>query len=54
MAGFALATALLHGIGIAAVLGFGVKFRSLVRAARAMRADSNPLITVHTVGGEGP
>jgi len=35
MAGFAVATALLHGIGIAAALGLGLRFRSLVRAAGA-------------------
>ena len=35
MAGFALATALLHAVGIAAALGFGLKFRGLVRAAGA-------------------
>jgi len=33
VAGFAVATALLHGIGIAATLGLGLRFRSLVRAA---------------------
>jgi urease accessory protein len=33
MAGFAVATALLHGIGIAAALGLGLRFRGLVRAA---------------------
>jgi len=33
MAGFALATALLHAIGIAAGLGFGQRFRGFVRAA---------------------
>ncbi len=35
MAGFALATALLHGVGIAAGLGFGQRFRGLARAAGA-------------------
>jgi urease accessory protein len=35
MAGFAVATALLHGVGIAAALGLGLKFRSLVRVAGA-------------------
>src|SRR6187551_1307376 len=35
MLGFALATALLHGVGIAAALGLGLRFRSLVRAAGA-------------------
>jgi urease accessory protein len=35
MAGFAVATALLHGIGIAAALGLGQRFRGLVRAAGA-------------------
>jgi urease accessory protein len=35
MAGFAVATALLHGIGIAAALGFGTRFRGLARAAGA-------------------
>jgi len=35
MAGFALATALLHGAGIAAALGLGLRFRSLVRATGA-------------------
>ena len=35
MAGFAIATALLHGVGIAAALGLGLKFRGLVRMAGA-------------------
>ncbi|TPJ82476.1 HupE/UreJ family protein [Mesorhizobium sp. B2-6-2] len=35
MAGFAMATALLHGAGIAAGLGLGLRFRSLARAAGA-------------------
>lgn len=35
MAGFAVATALLHAIGIAAALGFGTRFRGLARAAGA-------------------
>jgi urease accessory protein len=35
MAGFAIATALLHTVGITAALGFGQRFRSLVRAAGA-------------------
>jgi urease accessory protein len=35
LAGFAVATALLHCVGIAAGLGLGLKFRSLVRAAGA-------------------
>jgi urease accessory protein len=35
MAGFALATALLHAAGMAAALGFGLKLRGLVRAAGA-------------------
>jgi urease accessory protein len=35
MAGFALATAALHGVGIAAALSFGLRYRSLVRAAGA-------------------
>ncbi|MDX8527083.1 HupE/UreJ family protein [Mesorhizobium sp. MSK_1335] len=35
MAGFAMATALLHGIGIAAGLGLGPRFRGLARAAGA-------------------
>jgi urease accessory protein len=35
MAGFAVATALLHGVGIAAALGLGLRFRSLVRVAGA-------------------
>lgn len=35
MAGFAIATALLHAVGIAAALGLGLRFRSLVRAAGA-------------------
>ena len=35
MGGFALATALLHGVGIAAALGLGLKFRGLVRVAGA-------------------
>jgi urease accessory protein len=33
--GFALATLMLHGIGMTAGLGFGLKLRSLVRAAGA-------------------
>jgi urease accessory protein len=35
MAGFALATALLHAIGIAAVVVLGTRFRNLVRVAGA-------------------
>ncbi|PBB30435.1 HupE/UreJ family protein [Mesorhizobium sp. M1A.F.Ca.IN.020.06.1.1] len=35
MAGFAVATALLHGIGIAAMLGLGLRFRALARLAGA-------------------
>jgi urease accessory protein len=35
MAGFAMATALLHGLGIAAGLGLGSRFRSVARAAGA-------------------
>ncbi|PBB38976.1 HupE/UreJ family protein [Mesorhizobium sp. WSM3868] len=35
MAGFAVATALLHGIGIAAALGLGLRFRPLARLAGA-------------------
>jgi len=35
LAGFALATTSLHGVGIAAVLGLGLKFRSLVQVAGA-------------------
>jgi urease accessory protein len=35
MAGFAIATALLHALGIAAALGLGLRFRNLVRAAGA-------------------
>ena len=35
MAGFAVATALLHGVGIAAAHSFGPKLRSLVRVAGA-------------------
>jgi len=35
MAGFAVATALLHATGIAAALGLGTRFRGLVRAAGA-------------------
>jgi urease accessory protein len=35
MAGFALATALLHGVGIAAVVAFGTRHRNLIRAAGA-------------------
>jgi urease accessory protein len=35
MAGFALATVLLHAIGIAAALGLGLKLRSLARAMGA-------------------
>lgn len=38
MLGFALATALLHAVGIAAALGFGMRFRTLVRAAGALCA----------------
>ncbi|TIS46672.1 HupE/UreJ family protein [Mesorhizobium sp.] len=35
MAGFAVATALLHAVGIAAALGLGLRFRSMIRAAGA-------------------
>ncbi|MER8444427.1 HupE/UreJ family protein [Mesorhizobium sp. M1066] len=35
MAGFAIATLLLHGTGIAAGLGLGIRFRGLARAAGA-------------------
>ncbi|PBC05346.1 HupE/UreJ family protein [Mesorhizobium sp. WSM3860] len=35
MAGFAVATALLHGIGIAAAVGLGLRFRALTRLAGA-------------------
>lgn len=35
MAGFAVATVLLHAVGIAAVLGVGLRFRGLARAAGA-------------------
>lgn len=35
LAGFAVATALLHGAGIAVALGLGLKFRGLVRMAGA-------------------
>lgn len=35
MGGFALATTILHGLGIIAGLGFGLKLRSMVRAAGA-------------------
>ncbi|OWV92761.1 protein hupE [Rhizobium sp. R72] len=35
MAGFALATLLLHAIGIAAACGFGLKLRNVIRAAGA-------------------
>ncbi len=35
MAGFAVATALLHAVGIAAALGLGLRFRGLARAAGA-------------------
>jgi urease accessory protein len=35
MAGFAVATALLHAVGIAAGLGLGMRFRGLARAAGA-------------------
>ncbi|AZO60226.1 HupE/UreJ family protein [Mesorhizobium sp. M1A.F.Ca.IN.020.30.1.1] len=35
MAGFAVATALLHGIGIASALGLGLRFRALARLAGA-------------------
>lgn len=35
MAGFAVATALLHAVGIAAGLGLGLKFRGLARVAGA-------------------
>lgn len=33
MAGFALATALLHGVGIAGAVGLGMRFRNVVRLA---------------------
>lgn len=35
MAGFAVATALLHAVGIAAALGLGMRFRGLARVAGA-------------------
>ena len=35
MAGFAITTALLHAVGIAAGLGLGIRFRGLARAAGA-------------------
>ncbi len=35
MAGFALATALLHGLGIAVAIALGVRFRNLVRVGGA-------------------
>ncbi|MFD1987002.1 HupE/UreJ family protein [Mesorhizobium newzealandense] len=35
MAGFAIATVLLHAVGIAAGLGLGIRFRGLARAAGA-------------------
>ena len=35
MAGFAMATALLHGVGIAAAIAVGARFRGLVRIAGA-------------------
>jgi urease accessory protein len=35
IAGFAVATALLHAVGIAAGLGLGLRFRGLARAAGA-------------------
>ncbi|RAZ91489.1 protein hupE [Mesorhizobium hawassense] len=35
MAGFAVATVLLHGVGMAAGLGFGLRYRSLARTAGA-------------------
>jgi urease accessory protein len=35
MAGFAIATALLHAVGIAAAISLGLRFRNLVRAAGA-------------------
>jgi urease accessory protein len=35
MTGFAMATALLHGVGIAAGLGLGSRFRGVARAAGA-------------------
>jgi urease accessory protein len=35
MAGFAIATAFLHAIGIAACIGLGIRFRGLARAAGA-------------------
>jgi urease accessory protein len=38
MAGFAAATALLHALGIGSALGFGLKFRGVVRVAGAAGA----------------
>ncbi|MDX8498355.1 HupE/UreJ family protein [Mesorhizobium sp. VK4C] len=35
MAGFAVVTALLHAVGIAAALGLGLRFRNMIRAAGA-------------------
>ena len=35
MAGFAFATALLHGVGIAGAVGLGMRFRNVVRVAGA-------------------
>ena len=42
MAGFAVATALLHATGIAAALGLGARFRGLARAAGAACAAVGP------------
>jgi urease accessory protein len=47
LVGFAVATALLHGIGIAAVVGLGVRFKAAVRVAGAACA----LIGVGLVAG---
>ena len=50
MAGFALATAGLHGIGIAMALGLGTRFRGLVRAAGALCAVIGLGLAVGIVG----
>ena len=50
IAGFALATAGLHGIGIAMALGLGTRFRGLVRAAGALCAVIGLGLAVGIVG----
>src|SRR6202142_762181 len=50
MAGFALATAGLHGIGIGLALGLGPRFRGLVRAAGALCAMIGLGLAVGFVG----